>query len=115
MTEVISKAALSATTPDTAVFDLPSELTAKFDRLSEAKYARLELEKEEKRIKKEICALLPERVKGIKYVLRVGGVIRASVTLGHRTTVKGEDLLAAFPEAYEALAQTAYFDTVNPA
>lgn len=115
MTAVISKAVLSNTTKDTAVFDLPSDLAEKFNRLSEVKYLRLELEKEEKAIKAEILDLLPERVKGVKFVLRVGGVIRASVSKGSRTTVNPSNLLAAFPEAYNALAKTTYFDTVNPA
>jgi hypothetical protein len=115
MTAVISKTVLASTSTDTAVFDLPSDMASKFDALSEARYNRMEWEKKEKALKKEILAVLPERQKGVKFVLRVAGVIRASVRQDSKTTVKAAELLAAFPEAYEALANTAHYDVVSPA
>lgn len=115
MTVVISKAVLSATTPDTAVFDLPSDMAAKFDELSNVRYARMELEKREKALKAEITDLLPERQKGVKFVLRVAGVIRANVRQDSKTNVSAKALLEAFPEAYEALAKESSYDVVTPA
>lgn len=112
---VISKAVLATSTPDTCVFDLPAEMGAKFDRLSNVRYARMELEKEEKALKKEIAAILPERVKGVKFVLRVAGVIRANIRLDSKTNVKAAALLEAFPEAYEALASESSYDVLTPA
>lgn len=113
--QISTKAILSATTPKSATFDLPGTMSGKFDRLSQVRNARLELEAEEKAIKGEILDMLPERAKGIKFVLRVGGVIRANVSKGSRTNVKPTALLEAFPEAYEALATETFYDQVTPA
>lgn len=115
MTTVISKAALSATTPDTAVFDLPDNYSKTFDELSNVRYARMELEKREKALKKEITDLLPARVKGIKYVLRCAGVIRANVRMDSKMNVSAKALLEAFPEAYESLANESQYDVMTPA
>ena len=99
----------------TAMFDLPADMAATFDALSEARYARMEAEKREKALKAEILAALPPREKGVKFVLRVAGVIRANVSTRSRTSVNASALLAEFPEAFQALATESTYDTVNPA
>jgi hypothetical protein len=119
MTNVISivKSKLLSKTTDTEVYELPEQYAEKFDALSNARYVRMEAEKEEKRIKAEILATLPARTAGdkSKRVLSVAGVIRASVSVGSKDSVKVSDLRLAFPEAAEALVKVTTYDIVNPA
>lgn len=119
MTAVITliKSVLTSKTNDTEVYDFPAEFGAKFDALSNARHARIEAEKVEKALKAEILSTLPPRTPGekVKRVLRVGGVIRASVGVGSKENVKVSDLRAAFPEAAEALVKESFYDIVNPA
>lgn len=119
MTNVITliKSTLVSTTNDTEVYDLPAEMGAKFDALSNARYARMEAEKVEKALKAEILATLPARPEGskVKRVLRVAGVVRASIGVGSKENVKVSALREAFPEAAEALVTTATYEIVNPA
>lgn len=115
MAQIITKSQIASTSKDTALFDLPSDMASKFDELSTVRYTRMEAEKREKELKAEILDLLPERQKGVKYVLRVAGVIRASVTQRSKTNISAKDLLAGFPEAYEACKSETSFDVVNPA
>lgn len=115
MAQIITKAQIAQTTKDTALLDLPNEMAAKFDELSLVRYARMEAEKREKELKKEILDSLPEREKGVKFVLRVAGVIRANVSQRGKTTINARALLEAFPEAYEATKFETTFDVLNPA
>lgn len=112
---IITKTQLVSTTKDTALLDLPTEMAAKFDELSLVRYARMEAEKREKELKAEILDSLPERQKGVKFVLRVAGVIRANVSQRGKTTINPKTLLEAFPEAYEACKSETTFDVLNPA
>lgn len=112
---ILTKSVLASQTPDTEVYDLPDEMAAKFDLLSNTRYARMELEKKEKAIKAEILATLPARKKGVKFVLRVAGVVRANVSLRGRTNVSAKALAEAFPEAYNACASETTYDVVDPA
>lgn len=117
MTVLLVKSTLVSQTNDTEVYDLPDEMAAKFDALSNARYARMEAEKVEKALKAEILSTLPARPQGDKRkrVLRVLGVVRASVGVGSKESVKVADLRAAFPEAAEALVKESFYDIVNPA
>lgn len=115
MTTATIATPVTATGEDTLVLDLPDEAADLFDRLSNVKYARQEAEKQEKALKAEILALLPERKRGVKFVLRATGVIRANVTLRSRKNVNQSDLLAGFPEAYEACVSETTFDVLDPA
>lgn len=112
---VITKSATTPVSKATEVLDLDAALAPLFDELSNVKYVRQEAEKREKELKAQILASLPARTKGVKFVLRVGGVIRANVSLRSRTTIKNADLLAAFPEAYAACANETDYDVLDPA
>lgn len=111
------KSTLVSKNADTEVYDLPADMAAKFDALSNARYLRMEAEKEEKALKAEILATLPARPEKdkTKRVLRVAGVVRASIGVGSKESVKVSDLRAAFPEAAEALVKESFYDIVNPA
>lgn len=119
MTNVITlvKSTLVSKTQDTEVYGLPEELGAVFDALSNARYVRMEAQKEEKRLKAQILATLPVRPEGdkMKRVLTVAGVVRASIGVGSKENVKVSALRAAFPEAAEALVTTSTYEIVNPA
>lgn len=114
MTTVTKSNPVSVST-DTEVYDLPDDMAALFATLSEQRYIRMEAEKKEKAAKAAILAALPDRKKGVKFVLRVAGVIRANVSLRSRVTVNAKDLLAAFPEAYAATSKETEYDVIDPA
>lgn len=113
-TAVVTEKAVTVA-KSTLMVDLPDELSPFFDRLSNAKYAKSEAEREIKECKEEILKHLPAPVKDVKYVLRVLGVIRASLRLGHRPNASVADLLAGFPEAYEACVKDTEFPVLDPA
>lgn len=112
---VITKSFPTTTAKDTEVYDLPESFADLFNSLSEARYNRMEAEKVEKAAKAQILAVLPERKRTVKFVLRVSGVIRASVSLRARTVVSAKELLAAFPEAYAATSHEVEYDVIDPA
>lgn len=101
--------------PTTREIDLPDHFGAVLAELSELKHARTEIEKREKILKAEVLAALPPRERGVKFVVRVGGVIRANV---NRIVRQGNDrkaLAEAFPEAYSATLTETEYDSLNPA
>ena len=115
MAQIITKSVPTATTSDTVIFDLGDDFVSTFDALSEARYMRMEWEKKEKALKAEILNSLPERVRGVKFVLRVAGAIRGNVTLRARTGTDSKALAAEWPEAYEATRTETLYDQINPA
>ena len=106
---------VTETTVETLVIDLPDETADLFDQLSNVKYVRQEAEKKEKALKQQILAMLPEQSRTQKFVLRAKGVIRANVRIGHRPNASLKDLLAGFPEAYEAVVTESEFPVLDPA
>jgi hypothetical protein len=115
-TVVLTKSALDSDS-ETEVYDFPAKFAATFDALSNARYTRQEAEKKEKALKKELTALLPPRKKGVKFVLRCKGVIRAAVRLDVKGKADLAMLLSAFPEAYATCydPEGTQYDVVNPA
>lgn len=108
------RAANTQTTPETREVILSARFGPMFAELAELKHARTEIEKKEKALKAEIINAIPARTKGLKKtVLRVGGVIRASVSHSTRSGTDRKILAEAFPEAYTATLTETDVDSIN--
>lgn len=108
------RAAKTQPTPDTREVTLPDHYAPMFAELAELKHARGEIEKREKVLKAAILNALPARPKGVKKtVLRIGGVIRASVTHSIRKGTDTKALAEAFPEAYSATLTETDINAIN--
>lgn len=115
MTEIITASQAVTVAKTTTILDLPDSMAPLFDELANVSFVRQEADKREKEIKALIYANLPEQPKNVKFVLRVASVIRASVTKGSKTTIKADDLMAGWPEAYEACKRVSEYPILNKA
>lgn len=113
MSNVVLAQALEIRADNTVLLDLPDEVAAAFDALAEARAAKKEAEAREDAAKALILAALPNRIKGVTFIARVGGALRGKITRQSRVNVNAKDLLAAFPEAYEATAKTSEYDVIR--
>ena len=108
------RAATTQTTPETREVTLPDQFGQKLAELADLKHARTEIEKKEKALKAEIMAAVPARTEGLKKtVLRIGGVIRASVSHSTRESNDRKALAEAFPEAYSATLTETEINSLN--
>lgn len=108
------RAAKTQTTPDTREVNLPDQFGPIFAELAELKHARTEIEKKEKILKAAIMGAVPARTKGLKKtVLRIGGVIRGSVSHSIREGNDRKQLAEAFPEAYSSTLTETEINSLN--
>ena len=66
--------------------------------------------KENERIKAESEAILRETLGPARYLVILGQKVLRVSSLRKRTNINAKDLLAAFPEAYQATATTTEYD-----
>lgn len=103
----------AASANGTVEVDLPDNFAPILAELAELKHARTEIEKREKALKAEVLAALPQRQVGVKFVVRIGGMIRANVNRVVREVTDRKVLAEAFPEAYSATLRETEYDTLN--
>lgn len=86
------------------------------EELSEVRMTKAAAEAREKEIKDQLKAEAgPNADKLETLVIRIGGVIRAKITMQSKKGVDAKKLKEAFPEAYEACETDTEYQVVKPA